>query len=1128
VNYSIRHVLISTFDIPVKTERVENKKKMVFSSKGNFPPIRYPGTLKIVATGSYHISQRVEDQSETGHHGSRTETQTVPFNGSVKIYSPDGLEFTAGQITIDDLNHFRDLLGVSQGIWRYTVHGDSGPIDASEPPPAGSGESESTVTPGSVQLFIAIDETIPSQSAGPLVDGQVGTGVYSFDLYRVGQLQAKVRSKNPLRPWKGSLRLKDPNGTVVASSATSLLQFPVTLRSLDQSRDASGNIRKWSLEVRTTEAGVLDSTVRATVISTVRIPVSLINDRIKELIGEKGNKISIYGENKDNHALLRLMIRDKYTAETLEINDWLDTLLKKVKQDSGYEGPIKTDFAYNIINKVQDFPYGLSFYVGSFKVKELEITFGGSKHIKPVVPALTVSLSHEGRIVLDAEAIDLGSITLKGNSISLETGLMLNNSGDIETVSWIGNDALPSTGTVTLTGRFGTVTVPTSDQNLIDIDVTPEAYAAAAAATAAIGLPGLGALGLLGFKEWLNGWADEKIRNTFRSTIEDAIFQVKHVLWVLLGGNFSLTSLRMEGEEIVIDYVSPVEPEPKPNKWYKGIIGRTVSQEASGAWIFHPRSLGDTWAADNLKNKIKHIVVVMMENRSFDHVLGYRALLPGAENENGLTLDLIGFLGGKGFTVRALNASRIEPNGLNMKTKFPAHVGHHFTDVAEQLKYRLQYLDSSTINSPQGFVENFEDRVVDGLDKDDVLGYYTGDDLHMHRFLAENYAYCQRFFCSHPGPTLPNRFIWLTGHLQYDYTGEVILENSNPNFQLSRDLNIFDILSRKGISWRVYESFPSVAALRLYARYATDNTNIVPITDPQTRVKRLEADIAAGNLSDVTFIEPQMHAGPEDDDHPPADMQFGQIFIKRVYDALRSNEAIWKNTLLIITYDEHGGFYDHVIPPLADGLSPERYGTEGATTEGFGGVGAGGAAPGGTSVSRGSTRAARVRPWLTGDTSVSRGSTGITGVDGVTIADTLDPNKSFKKDMTIPYGLRVPTFVVSPWVPQGKGPDLVLDHCSIIKTILARFCGDDKPFLSDRVNASRSFESYLTLSEPRLTDVPSSPSLGNPESPLRGRGERRRSSNTAITTKPVIKKAMDEGEADYHDITGMLARMLGR
>jgi len=235
--------------------------------------------------------------------------------------------------------------------------------------------------------------------------------------------------------------------------------------------------------------------------------------------------------------------------------------------------------------------------------------------------------------------------------------------------------------------------------------------------------------------------------------------------------------------------------------------------------------------------------------------------------------------------------------------------------------------------------------------------------------------------------------------------------------------------------------------------------------------------------------------------------------------------------LLIITYDEHGGFYDHIVPPLADGLSPGWHGTEGATTGGFGGGGPVGPATGGTSISRGTTRIGRLRPrpWLTSETAISRGSTGITGIGGVTVADTLDPNKSFKKDVMIPYGVRVPTFVVSPWVAPGKGPDIILDHCSILKTILARFCSDDKPFLSDRVNASHSFESYLTLSEPRLADVPSSPSLGDPERPLRIRGGRsRRKETRVITTKPVSRRAMDEGEADYHDITGMLARMLGR
>src|SRR5262249_32206123 len=72
----------------------------------------------------------------------------------------------------------------------------------------------------------------------------------------------------------------------------------------------------------------------------------------------------------------------------------------------------------------------------------------------------------------------------------------------------------------------------------------------------------------------------------------------------------------------------------------------------------------------------------------------------------------------------------------------------------------------------------------------------------------------------------------------------------------------------------------------------------------------------------------------------------------------------------------------------------------------------------------------------------------------------------------VPYGVRVPTFVVSPWVAPGKGPGVILDHCSIVKTILARFCGEKKPFLNDRVHVSHSFESYITQSAPRAAATP--------------------------------------------------------
>src|SRR5262249_40619162 len=114
------------------------------------------------------------------------------------------------------------------------------------------------------------------------------------------------------------------------------------------------------------------------------------------------------------------------------------------------------------------------------------------------------------------------------------------------------------------------------------------------------------------------------------------------------------------------------------------------------------------------------------------------------------------------------------------------------------------------------------------------------------KYLTDNYTWCERFFCSHPGPTLPNRMLSLTRDLQYDRSGEAILENNlGDDFALSRAMSIFDLLTRKGIGWRVYESFPSVAMLRMFARYATDTEKIVNVADPpnSVNVNRLKQDV---------------------------------------------------------------------------------------------------------------------------------------------------------------------------------------------------------------------------------------------------------------------------------------------
>ena len=710
----------------------------------------------------------------------------------------------------------------------------------------------------------------------------------------------------------------------------------------------------------------------------------------------------------------------------------LDSVIESVSQDDGVEeANIEPNVAYSLFNESGQLGHGLRVSVEGIKIKTIRIEIGASERIQPSIPALKIDVHTEGEMKVKFGNVSLATVKIRGDHLHFESGLILDANGTFSAKTWIEEEDILDA----------------------DLDLSWEAMLSLAG-------PAVLALGAAGLVEYIESEINDKIRRGFSSVLTGVMTQVPRVIAVILGGAFTFRSLRLAGNDILFEYIAPLESEPKQSEKYIGIIGRSAMQLGPGTWHITPRTLGDTWDVQNL-HKIDHIVVVMMENRSFDHVLGYRAQLPNVQGCDGLTTDLTSFLESEGFPIRKLNQSGITPNELDLRTRFPAHVGHALEDVTQQLSVRITSTSGRIINSPKGFVDNFAQTAAryEDLTKEDVLGFYEGNDLPFFKFLAENYSYCEKYYCSHAGPTLPNRMFSLTGDLQYDRTGEAILDNNNrDNFSLSRATTIYDLLTRKRVGWRVYESFPSVTMLRMFARYATDNTNIVPFF-------RFQQDVVQGVLPALAIVEPAMHHAPPNDDHPDADMYRGQLFLKNVYDTLRSNEALWLKTMLVITYDEHGGFYDHAVPPMAE---------------------------------------VRTRPMVV---QVPGGS----GAGG---------GHFTPSTLATHYGLRVPTFVVSPWSPVGKGPDLVLDHCSILKTIMARFCSESKPFLSDRVNASQSFNAYLSEAQPRM-DVPVSPTM-RPLPFAQASGER------SIETEPISRKQMRSGNVDYHVLTGMLARMLGR
>jgi phospholipase C len=207
-----------------------------------------------------------------------------------------------------------------------------------------------------------------------------------------------------------------------------------------------------------------------------------------------------------------------------------------------------------------------------------------------------------------------------------------------------------------------------------------------------------------------------------------------------------------------------------------------------------------------------------------------------------------------------------------------------------------------------------------------VLAYHTAEQLPVYAYLAEHFGICDRWFCSVAGATMPNRCYAVAGRAQGSR------DNIDPPiYHLHSFVRHLD---KAGVSWRWY-SHDDVPILWLIdPLYALGNLGIPAYFDRQVVFgpRSFLQDAAAGTLPAVSWIDPNfvdLSFGPEgsNDDHPPTDLRAGQeLVLKLVHALFRSRQ--WPKTMLVITYDEHGGFYDHVEPEAADDDDPgfRRYG----------------------------------------------------------------------------------------------------------------------------------------------------------------------------------------------------------
>ena len=281
----------------------------------------------------------------------------------------------------------------------------------------------------------------------------------------------------------------------------------------------------------------------------------------------------------------------------------------------------------------------------------------------------------------------------------------------------------------------------------------------------------------------------------------------------------------------------------------------------------HQRAHAQVVLPPPAQSGIEHIVVVMMENRSFDHYLGW---LPGADG-------------------RQAGLSYLDRNGIarathNLAPDFQG-CGHPDPD-----------------HSAQGGRIEFNNGACDGwlragANDEYAIGYYTDADLAFFGRAAQDWTVCDRYFSSLMAETFPNRF-----HLHAAQTDRIA-----NTFQLSTLPTIWDLLAERGVSGRYYVSDAPFLAFW--------GPKYLPISRP---VFSFFTECQTGTLPQVAFVEPRFieeSTGLSEDDHPHADIRAGQAFLNRIYRAVTTSPA-WPRTALVITYDEWGGFFDHVPPPV--------------------------------------------------------------------------------------------------------------------------------------------------------------------------------------------------------------------
>jgi phospholipase C len=296
----------------------------------------------------------------------------------------------------------------------------------------------------------------------------------------------------------------------------------------------------------------------------------------------------------------------------------------------------------------------------------------------------------------------------------------------------------------------------------------------------------------------------------------------------------------------------------------------------------------------------------MFENHSFDQMLGcFKELYPHLDGVDPANLRSNKDLTGREYFQRQSDDTVVDPDPR-----------HELSHILNQLK-----------NGNSGFVSEYESEYQKTTveQRQRIMDYFGMGDLFALHELAKHFTICDHWHASVPGPTWTNRFFVHSGTSK----GRVAMPGGleqNPELYLGYDQDtIYDRLDQQGKNWRIYYGdVPQSLTLKHQRKYENRAR--------YTEIESFSEDTKgfADVFPEFVFIEPRYFhlsfESPQNDDHPPHATIPAQGLLADVYNAIRANDDLWNSTLLVVVYDENGGFYDHVSPPAA--VPPDQYQNE--------------------------------------------------------------------------------------------------------------------------------------------------------------------------------------------------------